>query len=117
MPFVYELIRVMKENLIRLNAKEWVLEIIADRWDRTLKHPLHAAAFFLNPRFQYKRGVGTDPDLLQAVHEVFAKLDPTSEGLSQFGNEIILFRDAKRGFGDRAAIASRSEMVPDEYYL
>ncbi|RVW52185.1 hypothetical protein CK203_077864 [Vitis vinifera] len=79
MPFVYELIRVMKENLIRLNAKEWVLEIIADRWDRTLKHPLHAAAFFLNPRFQYKRGVGTDPDLLQAVHEVFAKLDPTSE--------------------------------------
>ena len=42
MPFVYELIRVMKENLIRLNAKEWVLEIIADRWDKTLKHPLHA---------------------------------------------------------------------------
>ncbi|RVW98216.1 hypothetical protein CK203_031883 [Vitis vinifera] len=48
----------------------------------TLKHPLHAA-------------VGTDPDLLQAVHKVFAKLDPTSEGLVQFGNEIILFRDAK----------------------
>ncbi|KAL6350595.1 hypothetical protein AAG906_022305 [Vitis piasezkii] len=114
MPFVYELIRVMKENLIRLNAKEWVLEIIADRWDRTLKHPLHAAAFFLNPRFQYKRGVGTDPDLLQVVHEVFTKLDPTSEGFSQFGNEIILFRDAKRGFGDRAAIASRLEMVPDD---
>ncbi|XP_034707021.1 uncharacterized protein LOC117930476 [Vitis riparia] len=99
MPFVYELIRVMKENLIRLNAKECIV------------------AFFLNPRFQYKCGVGIDPDLLQAVHEVFAKLDPISEGLSQFGNEIILFRDAKRGFGDRATIASRSEMVPDEYYL
>ncbi|RVW56926.1 hypothetical protein CK203_113996 [Vitis vinifera] len=88
MPFVYGLIRVIKENLIRLNAKEWVLEIIANRWDRTLKHPLHAAAFFLNPRFQYKRGVGTDPNLLQVVHEVFAKLDPTSESLSQFGNEM-----------------------------
>nr|CAN81812.1 hypothetical protein VITISV_020893 [Vitis vinifera] len=117
MPFVYELIRVMKENLIRLNAKEWVLEIIADRWDRTLKHPLHAAAFFLNLRFRYKCGVCTNPDLLQAVHEVFAKLDPTSKGLSQFGNEIILFRDAKRGFGDRAAIASRSEMVPAEWWF
>ncbi|RVW59611.1 hypothetical protein CK203_100705 [Vitis vinifera] len=46
-----------------------------DHWDRTLKHPLHAA-------------VGIDPDLLQAVHEVFTKLDPTSEDLSQFGNEI-----------------------------
>ncbi|RVW68799.1 hypothetical protein CK203_062229 [Vitis vinifera] len=42
MPFVYKLIGVMKENFIRLNAKEWVLEIIADPWDITLKHPLHA---------------------------------------------------------------------------
>ncbi|RVW58734.1 hypothetical protein CK203_108552 [Vitis vinifera] len=65
-----------------------LVSIYEDRWDRTLKHPLHAVAFFLNPRFQYKRGVGTDPDLPQAVHEVFTKLDPTSEGLSQFGNEI-----------------------------
>ena len=43
MPFVYELIRLMKANLDLLKAKEWVKHIIADRWDRTLKHPLHAA--------------------------------------------------------------------------
>ena len=43
LPFVYELIRVMKQNLHQLNAKDWVKTIIADRWDRTLKHSLHAA--------------------------------------------------------------------------
>ena len=43
LPFVYELIRVMKQNLHQLNAKDWVKTIIANRWDRTLKHPLHAA--------------------------------------------------------------------------
>ena len=43
MPFVYELIWLMKANLDRLKAKEWVKHIIADRWDRTLKHPLYAA--------------------------------------------------------------------------
>ena len=42
MSFVYELIRLMKANLDRLKAKEWVKHSIADRWDRTLKHPLHA---------------------------------------------------------------------------
>ena len=42
MPFVYELIRLMKENLDRLKAKEWVKHIITDNWDRTLKHPLYA---------------------------------------------------------------------------
>ena len=41
MPFVYELIQLMKTNLDRLKAKEWVKLIISDRWDRTLKHPLH----------------------------------------------------------------------------
>ena len=42
MSFVYELIRLMETNLDRLEAKEWVKHIITDRWDRTLKHPLHA---------------------------------------------------------------------------
>ncbi|RVW63597.1 hypothetical protein CK203_057404 [Vitis vinifera] len=61
-----------------------------------------------------RRGVGSDPKLLQAVHDVFAKLDPTTESLGQFGNELVLFRDAKRGFGDRTAIAARLTMVPAE---
>ncbi|KAL6321025.1 hypothetical protein AAG906_012002 [Vitis piasezkii] len=105
MPFVYELMHVMKKNLTRQGAGDWMFKIIQDRWEKTLKHPLHAAAYFLNPRFQYRRGVGSDPELLQAVHDVFAKLDPTTESLGQFGNELVLFRDAKRGFGDRARIA------------
>ncbi|RVW44630.1 hypothetical protein CK203_086899 [Vitis vinifera] len=88
MPFVYELMHVMKENLIRQGAGDWMFKIIQDRWEKTLKHPLHAAAYFLNPRFQYRRGVGSDPELLQAVHDVFAKLDPTTESLGQFGNEM-----------------------------
>ena len=44
LPFVFELIRVMKQHLHQLNAKDWVKTIKADRWDRTLKYPLHAAS-------------------------------------------------------------------------
>ena len=42
MSFVHELIRVMKQNLHQLNAKDWVKTNITDRWDRTLKHLFHA---------------------------------------------------------------------------
>nr|CAN75768.1 hypothetical protein VITISV_032563 [Vitis vinifera] len=76
MPFVYDLMQVMKENLIRQQAREWMFEIIK--------------AYFLNPRFQYRRGVGSDPEPLQAIHDVFVKLDPIAESLSQFGNELKL---------------------------
>ncbi|RVW31338.1 hypothetical protein CK203_106080 [Vitis vinifera] len=117
MPFVYELMHMMKENLIRQGVGDWMFKIIQDRWEKTLKHPLHAVAYFLNPRFQYRHGVGSDPELLQAVHDVFAKLDPTTESLGQFGNELILFQDAKRGFGDRVTIAVRSTMMPIEWWF
>ena len=43
MPFVYELIWLMKANLDKLKAKELMKIIIADHWDKTFKHPLHAA--------------------------------------------------------------------------
>ncbi|RVW88831.1 hypothetical protein CK203_034746 [Vitis vinifera] len=36
------------------------------------------------------RGVGSDLELLQAVYDVFAKLDPTTKSLGQFGNEAAL---------------------------
>ena len=45
-------------------------------------------ACFLNPRFQYRRGVGSDLKLFQAIHDVFEKLNPTIESLSQFENEV-----------------------------
>ena len=43
-------------------------------------------ACFLNPRFRYRPGVGSDLDLIQAVYDVFAKLDPNAELIGQFEN-------------------------------
>ena len=45
-------------------------------------------AYFLNPRFQYWHGVGSDSKLLQAVYDVYAKLDSTTKSLGQFENEV-----------------------------
>ena len=41
MSFGYELMHVMKENLIRQETRDWIFKIIKDRWEKTLKHPLH----------------------------------------------------------------------------
>ena len=119
MAFVYKLMQVMKENLIRQHAREWVFQIIKDHWEKNTKTSISCGrylwtiylhkfllliylifsykiltqlsfivAYFLNPRFQYKHRVGSDPKLLQATHDVFAKLNPTVESLNQLGNEV-----------------------------
>ena len=46
MSFVYELIRVIKQNLHAFKAKEWVKNIIANHWDKTLKQRLHAVGYY-----------------------------------------------------------------------
>ena len=43
MPFVCEFMQVLKENLIRQQARKWMFEIIKYSWEKILKHPLHAA--------------------------------------------------------------------------
>ena len=40
---IYELIRVVKEDLERKHGARWVIKIIDDRWYKTLYHDLHAA--------------------------------------------------------------------------
>ncbi|RVW32078.1 hypothetical protein CK203_102420 [Vitis vinifera] len=59
-----------------------------------------------------RHGVGSNSELLQVVHNVFAKLDPTTESFGQFGSKLVFFQDAKREFDDQAAIVPRSTMVP-----
>ena len=34
------------------------------------------------------RGVGSDLNLIQVIHNIFSKLDPNAESIGQFGNEL-----------------------------
>ena len=44
--------------------------------------------YYLNPRYQYRSGIGDDGTLIHAVHNVYSKLDPASPAVGQFGNEV-----------------------------
>ncbi|KAI5351292.1 hypothetical protein L3X38_004183 [Prunus dulcis] len=88
-----------KGGIGKKNGARWVIKIIDDRWYKTLYHDLHAAAYYLNPRYQYRPGVGDDGTLIHAVHKVYSKLDPASPAVGQFGNELTWFKDARRTFG------------------
>ncbi|RVW97528.1 Cucumisin [Vitis vinifera] len=68
------LMHVMKENLIRQGAGDWMFKIIQDRWEKTLKHPLHAAAEVGeeedNQLFQWVRPIHLDDEIGILIHEL-----------------------------------------------
>ncbi|KAG8368770.1 hypothetical protein BUALT_Bualt15G0081300 [Buddleja alternifolia] len=102
----------------RASYKEAYRQSRASEWDRDQRANLFrpgsssGQADFLNPKYQHKDGVGEDPYFRNAIHKVFKVLDPNSKGLSQFGNEIMTFKEAKKLFGDSIAKASRENMRP-----
>ena len=53
---------------------------------------LSRTACWLNPTFQYKGDSLVKPEHVAAVREVFETLDPNSEGLPVFGNEVGIIR-------------------------
>ncbi|XP_050147276.1 uncharacterized protein LOC126622524 [Malus sylvestris] len=117
MGVVYELMRVVNDELERKHGARWVIKIIEDRWYKTLYHDLHAAAYYLNPRYQYRPGVGDDGNLIRVVHNVYSKLDPASPAVGQFGNELTWFKDARRTFGEPTSVAARTNMSPTEWWI
>ena len=47
MSILYELMRVMKDAVKQQRGNtKWILNIIQNRWDKMLNHPLHAVGKF-----------------------------------------------------------------------
>ncbi|XP_048444125.1 uncharacterized protein LOC125479134 [Pyrus x bretschneideri] len=114
---IYELMLVVKEDLERKHGARWVIKIIDYRWYKTLYHNLHAAAYYLNARYQYRPGVGDDGTLIRAIHNVYSRLDPASPAVGQFGNELTWFKDARRTFGEPISVVARTKMSPTEWWI
>ncbi|XP_058084226.1 uncharacterized protein LOC131231891 [Magnolia sinica] len=113
---LYPSIQLRKEAMVAKapNAYKWVHAIIHDRWEKTLSHPLHQAAYFLNHKYHYSRKLYEDNSLKRVVHEVYDHLylDCTRKGT--FVIEIVRFRDAVGTFGCHPAVMSRNTMMACE---
>ncbi|CAL8116536.1 unnamed protein product [Prunus armeniaca] len=117
MPILYDMFHIMKEKISKLKEKKWLLKIINHRWDVTLSRPLHQAAHYLNPRYQYETGVGHNKELLSGLQRVFERLNPTGDrGLQAFGAEVINFRDCRKTFRTEMAVKSRKSIPPAEWW-
>ncbi|XP_057733824.1 uncharacterized protein LOC130948997 [Arachis stenosperma] len=91
--------------------------IINSRWDKHLKKDLHAAAYFLNPKFffneNYKEAHDVMRDLLDLV-TLYCKCNNLDS--VQAMKEIHLYRDRKESVDRPEAIRAASELKPDEWW-
>ncbi|XP_071922743.1 uncharacterized protein [Coffea arabica] len=91
------------------------IDIIDRRWDNMLKKDLHAAAFWLNPAFQYDKDSPCHmPEIMKSVLEVMQKLK--MDGLQYMMDEISMFRSKDQSFGFEFAQNTHKTARPDEWW-
>ncbi|XP_077245531.1 uncharacterized protein LOC143885307 [Tasmannia lanceolata] len=117
MGYIYEAMDRAKEaiakNLGNIKKKyEQIWNIIDERWDRQLHRPLHAAGYFLNPRFQYETSNDVDIEIKVGLLDCLERMVPSSKERVLIGNQIDKFKKAEGLFGREMAKLMRKEQLP-----
>ncbi|KAL8519837.1 hypothetical protein ACS0TY_010687 [Phlomoides rotata] len=91
------------------------VDIINKRWDKMLRKRLHAAAYWLNPAFQYdpNSSLHNEPEAYKGLLGIIQDLHPDTPGIMQ---EVTMFREGKKCFGIPLAKKEAKTTTPDEWW-
>nr|XP_034891250.1 uncharacterized protein LOC118031061 [Populus alba] len=119
MGYLYDAIHHAKEEMMRRFQKRKptvkpFIDIINNRWDGQFYRNLYAAAFWLNPRFQYDANImDKHMSTISALLDVLEKYAHGNLPLqSKITSEMKFFRNAKHDFGRVSAKNNRTLMPP-----
>ncbi|XP_061352114.1 uncharacterized protein LOC133297067 [Gastrolobium bilobum] len=117
MGYIYEAMDRAKEEIAKsFNHEEKrykdVWEIIDKRWDLQLHRPVHAATYFLNPKFHYDTKFNPDREVKTGLWKTLEKMCPDIETRITIDSQIEKFDRAERLFGNSLAIATRASKQP-----
>ena len=118
MGYIYEAKEKISENLMwKEDQYKRAFEVIDERWNCQLHHPLYAAGHFLNPEFQYKGPEVNCEEVMRGLYDTIEKLVPEVATQDQILKELDYFKSASGLFGHPMAIRQRETKAPAEWWL
>ncbi|GLJ21845.1 hypothetical protein SUGI_0408520 [Cryptomeria japonica] len=122
MGFIYEAMDRAKEAIshdYRGNARKceifWC--IIDHRWTNQLHQPIHAFAYFLNPKFYFSDSFRADEEVMAGVITCIDKMTPDLELRDKVLDELEIYKSAEgRLFSSQLAIDRRGKQQPDLWW-
>ncbi|XP_028753001.1 uncharacterized protein LOC114712623 [Neltuma alba] len=117
MPYIYEAMDRAKEEIAdNFEKKESrykkIWKIIDTRWNLQLHRPLHAAAYFLNPKFHYDEKFNADQEVYFGLYETIERMIPDRKTRFLVDQQLEAFKSAKGLFGRSMAIDTRNKKQP-----
>lgn len=120
MGYVYAGIYRAKESIKKqlVDKKDYLVywNIIDHRWGILQRHPLHAAGFYLNPKFFYSIEGDVHHHIRSSVYDCIEKLVPDVKIQDKIVKETTSYHNAVGDFGRKMAIRARDALLPDEWW-
>ncbi|XP_056847396.1 uncharacterized protein LOC108830587 [Raphanus sativus] len=120
LPYVYEVMYRARLGIKKICGKKKELykpytRIIKNRWDRMLRHDLHAAAYFFNPAFMYdKKNFSIKPEILRAMLNLMEKQKGSDR--AKIFEGMTMHREHEKCFSHSSALSCSKTTRPDEWW-
>ncbi|XP_073219750.1 uncharacterized protein [Cicer arietinum] len=93
-----------------------VFAIIDERWKCQLHHPLHAAGYYLNPKYFYSRPeIENDPILVGGLHLCIKTLSESHQMSDMTTTQLSEYKIVNGLFGLSGAIRQRTTLAPGNW--
>ncbi|RYR09861.1 uncharacterized protein LOC107643374 isoform X2 [Arachis ipaensis] len=113
---IYRAKEAIKKALVKREDYMVYWNIIHNRWERLWNHPLHAAGFYLNPKFFYSIHEDMQNEILSRLFDCIERLVPDTRIQDKIVKEITLYKTAAGDFGRKMAIRARNNLLPTEWW-
>jgi len=123
MGYIYEAMDQAKEQIRaaykdRLAKYGRIWEIIDNRWNNQLHRPIHAAGYFLNPRYHYKNRLGDqhDGEVRSGLIDCLERMVPSHVDQLEIHRQLTVFNMASGTFGKNLAKMARDVDQPGKQF-
>ncbi|RAL54877.1 hypothetical protein DM860_013573 [Cuscuta australis] len=111
---LYRAKEAIKKELAHKNDYLVYWNIIDHRWAPLQRHPLHAAGFYLNPRYFYATVEDVHLYLRSLVYDCIERLVPDPNIQDRIVKETSSYQNAAGDFGRKMAVRARDTLFPGE---
>ncbi|KAK7285200.1 hypothetical protein RJT34_19961 [Clitoria ternatea] len=113
---IYRAKEAIKKALVKREEYMVYWNIIHHRWERLWNHPLHAAGFYLNPKFFYSIQGDVHRQILSGVFDCIERLVPDPRVQDKIMKELNLYKTGAGDFGRKMAVRARDNLLPSEWW-
>ncbi|GMH04257.1 hypothetical protein Nepgr_006096 [Nepenthes gracilis] len=113
---IYRAKEIIKKELVKKEDYLGYWNIIDQRWAQSRHLPLHAAGFYLNPKFFYSIEGDLHGDFVSGMFDCIERLVPDTKVQDKIIKELNSYKHAVGDFGRKMAIRARDTVIPAEWW-